>query len=303
MKRDPYTIRIFVEDGDPEGVRLIDQMNWTGQGIAFPRDKWAEIRTRKYFDYPGVYILVGYGPNDDDLPRIYVGEGDGVRSRIDSHAKGKDFWHSAMVFVSTNMGLNKAHVQWLEYALLQQAKEVGACHLDNGNEPVEPALTPSDRADTKRFLAEILQILPLAGLRAFEKPKATIPVGEKGEGAGLQLSTALDTVIVPAQKEGFEKVFLGEHRWRAVRISGGMLPKIKWIAAYQTQPVSAITHIAKVAHIEPYGDSGKYQLVFDGKAEPIKAIPFGDAPTGSMQGLRYTTKEKLLKASKLSDLF
>jgi len=27
---DPYTIRIFVPDGDPEGVRIIDRMNWTG---------------------------------------------------------------------------------------------------------------------------------------------------------------------------------------------------------------------------------------------------------------------------------
>jgi hypothetical protein len=27
---DPFTIRILVPDGDPEGVRLIDRMNWTG---------------------------------------------------------------------------------------------------------------------------------------------------------------------------------------------------------------------------------------------------------------------------------
>ncbi|MCA3627754.1 MAG: hypothetical protein IOC49_10995 [Methylobacterium sp.] len=37
MISDPYTIRIYVKDGDPEGVRLIDQMNWTGKGIVFPR--------------------------------------------------------------------------------------------------------------------------------------------------------------------------------------------------------------------------------------------------------------------------
>ena len=28
----PFTIRIFVPDGDPEGFRLIDRMNWTGLG-------------------------------------------------------------------------------------------------------------------------------------------------------------------------------------------------------------------------------------------------------------------------------
>ena len=39
---DAFTLRIFVPDGDPEGVRFIDRMNWTGLGIVFPRSKWPE---------------------------------------------------------------------------------------------------------------------------------------------------------------------------------------------------------------------------------------------------------------------
>jgi hypothetical protein len=105
-----------------------------------------------------------------------------------------------------------------------------------------------------------------------------------------------DTIIVPAQKEGFESVFLGENAWRAIRISGGMLPKIKYIAGYQTQPVKA------VARIEPYGDNGKYQLVFSEPAKPIGPIPLGNAPSGSMQGPRYTTYQKLKNAKQLTDL-
>jgi hypothetical protein len=67
-------------------------------------------------------------------------------------------------------------------------------------------------------------------------------------------------VVVPAQK-GFRKVFLGENAWYAVRIARGMLPRIKYIAAYQSQPVSAVTHVAPVASIEPYGESGKYKIM------------------------------------------
>jgi hypothetical protein len=69
---DPFTIRIFVPDGDPEGVRLIDRMNWTGLGIAFPRSRWMEVRQRSEFNRAGVYILVGY--QEDDLPTIYTGK-------------------------------------------------------------------------------------------------------------------------------------------------------------------------------------------------------------------------------------
>jgi len=304
MANDPYTIRIYVEDGDPEGVRIIDHMNWTGQAVVFPREKWAAIRSRKEFDEPGVYILIGYVA-DDELPTLYIGEGDGVRSRIDAHAKTKSFWSWAIEFHSGNRGLNKAHVQWLEYALVQQAKKASRSHLENSNEPLEPALTPSEKAGTKKFLKEILQILPLAGLRALDVPKVTVPEGRKKANVekGVELASGDDTIVVPAQKEGFEEVFLGKNCWYAIRISGGMLPKIKWVAAYQTKPISAVTYLAKVSRIQPYGESGKYKLIFAGKAQRIKRIPLGRAPRGTMQGPRYTTKEKLLRAKKLMDAF
>jgi len=298
---DPFTIRVFVPDGDPEGVRLIDRMNWTGLGIAFPRSKWTEVRQRAEFVRAGVYILVGY--QEDDLPTIYIGQADGVRNRIEAHYQNKDFWDWGIIFVSNSGGLNRAHVTWLEYALVNRATATGRCRLDNGNAPQEPGLTEAEKADTQAFLKEILQILPLVGLRAFEFPKAVAtPQISTSTTPQKQPSQQPDTIIVPAQKEGFEKVFLGEDCWYAVRISGGMLDKIKYLAAYQSQPVSAITHYAPVDRIEPYGEGGKYKLVFLFKAKAITPIPYGDAPSGAMQGPRYTTFAQLMAAKKLTDL-
>ena len=57
---DPFTIRIYVPDGDPEGVRIISRMNWTGTGLVFPRSKWSDIKHRQDFNSAGVYILTGY---------------------------------------------------------------------------------------------------------------------------------------------------------------------------------------------------------------------------------------------------
>src|SRR5579864_2132409 len=149
---DPFTIRIFVPDGDPEGVRLIDRMNWTGLGIAFPRSKWMEVRQRSEFSRAGVYILVGY--QEDDLPTIYIGQADGVRNRIESHYQNKDFWDWGIIFVSNSGGLNRAHVTWLEHALVNRATATGRCRLDNGNAPQEPVLTEAEKADTQAFLRE-----------------------------------------------------------------------------------------------------------------------------------------------------
>jgi hypothetical protein len=71
-----------------------------------------------------------------------------------------------------------------------------------------------------------------------------------------------------------------------------MRDKIKYIAAYRSQPESKVTHYAPVASIEPYGEEGKYKLIFAAPAKPIGPIPFGDAPSGAMQGPRYTTLQK-----------
>ena len=139
----------------------------------------------------------------------------------------------------------------------------------------------------------------------FEKPIAVV-VSQSGSvlspSSGKPLDSR-DTVVVPAQEDGFQETFIGENCWYSIRISGGMLPKIKYIAAYRTAPVSAITHYAPVDRIEAYGNNGKYRLIFSLPAKEIPSIPFGDAVTGSMQGPRYTSLEKLLSAKSVGELF
>jgi hypothetical protein len=302
---EPYTIRIFVPGGDPEGVKIVDRLNWTGVGVAFPRILWPDVAARVELTRAGVYVLTGTEEGaTDDLPTVYVGQGDGVGERIKSHYAEKEFWDWGVAFVSSNNGLNRAHITWLEYALLERARNAGRCHLNNVAAPKEPGLTEAEKADTEGFLREMLRILPLLGVRVFEKP---VPIGRESATAPQTGVAAApddrDTVVVPAQGDGFRDVFLGEDCWYAIRISGGMLTRIKYIAAYQTDPVSAITHYAPVRSIEPYGDEGKYRLVFTEPAKPIGPIPFADATPGSMQGPRYTSLARLKTATKVSEIF
>jgi len=301
---EPYTIRVFVPDGEPEGVKIVELLNWTGVGIAFPRAAWSRIGNRSEFKRSGVYILTGTAEGtDDELPTIYVGQGDEIGTRIDSHLVNKEFWDWAFAFVSKGGALNRAHITWLEHALIERARRAQRCHLDNATQPREPGLSESERADTQGFLREMLRILPLLGVRVFEKPVAVATPGAEPTTPGAPADSR-DTVVVPAQEDGFTEVFLGEHCWYAIRIGGGMLPRIKYIAAYQTAPISAITHYARVDRIEPYGDEGKYRLIFAEPAKPLsQPIPFGDAPSGSMQGPRYTSLSKLLSARSVPDLF
>ena len=32
----PFSLRIFVADGDPDGLRIVDKSNWIGKALGFP---------------------------------------------------------------------------------------------------------------------------------------------------------------------------------------------------------------------------------------------------------------------------
>lgn len=297
----PYSIEIFVPDGNSNGLKVVSQRNWTGVVLEFPRAEWKETRTRDEFSQTGLYILTGYYDDDNDLPVLYIGQTDELRKRIEQHDKSKDFWDRCVVFVSSNNFLNRAHVTWLEWALYSRAARLNRCKLDNNQVPQQPSLSPSEKAEMEVFKNQIYQVLPLIGVHSFEEGRRIKPIYSSQETTTKKQKDNL--IVVPAKKDGFDEVFINMNCWYAIRISGGKLNQIKYIAAYQSAPVTAITHVAEVESIEPYGDTGKYKVNFKGSAKPIKHIPFGDAKSGSMQGTRYSSYDKLMRADQLSDLF
>lgn len=126
---------------------------------------------------------------------------------------------------------------------------------------------------------------------------------EKGTSITIDPSD-IDTIVIPAREDGFQEVFLGENCWYAIRIHSSMIPRIKYIAAYQVAPVSAITHIAKVHKIEQWKDTNKYVLYFEEAAKPIG--PINLIPKGRVkapQGPRYTSMSRLDDAKTLDDSF
>ena len=166
----PFSLKIFLPDGTPEGLRILEKSNWTGCGVYFPRPVFPEAKKRDEFFRTGVYILVG-ASDDKGLPTVYIGQGDVVRDRLDKHYSRKDFWTWCVFFVSKDESLNRAHVQHLEARLIKLATDAKRCLLDNSAAPNPPHLSEADIADVESFLADVLSILPLTGLTVFEKPK------------------------------------------------------------------------------------------------------------------------------------
>lgn len=124
--------------------------------------------TREELRSPGVYLLVGPAEDARRDARIYVGEGEDPRGRLDAHHSEKDFWTRFVLFTTSGQVLNKATIRYLESRLVQLATETGRAELDNGTAPGVPPLTEPDQQDAESFLLDVLLICPLLDIRVFE---------------------------------------------------------------------------------------------------------------------------------------
>jgi len=168
----PFNIRIFVAEGLPDGLRFVEKSNWIGLGIVCPRGRYPEVKKRAEFGNSGVYLLVGH-EGDDDRPKIYIGEADSVRERLDNHHAKKDFWQQTIVFTTKGDPLNKAQIQYIEARLVELATAAKRCRLDNGNIPKRPGLSEADEAQIEGYLEEMLSLLPVLGIHVFATAQTT----------------------------------------------------------------------------------------------------------------------------------
>ena len=195
-----YSIRLFLPDGEPEGLKLIEKTNWSGQGVVCPRSLFTTKRTRPEFERTGVYLLVGEG--NGIVPDLYIGEADEIRSRLNSHGKEAKFdWQQVIFFVSKDNNLNKAHGRYLEWRLIDLATKANKAKLYNGNAGSQPSLSEADIAEAEGFLDEMRLCFPLVGLDLFE-----IPPSIKTAIAGELLTVTAKGLTATAYEAGSEFV-------------------------------------------------------------------------------------------------
>ncbi len=207
------TIRIFLVDGTPQGLRLVERMNWTGSFLAFARADYSSARARAEVSQTGIYVLVGPDSDGPRTQRVYVGEADDIRTRLDAHQKEKDFWTHGYVLTTKDNSLNKAHVRYLEARLLQLAAAADNASLDNGTAPAPPGLSEPEVAEMETYLDNVLPLFSLVGINVFEPAEqpvvaaitaATPPeVATEENSARLYLKTQLTEAEGEDRSQGF----------------------------------------------------------------------------------------------------
>jgi hypothetical protein len=161
-------IRLFMAEGQPNGLRTVEISNMTILATFFPRTQLDKFSIRDVSQKPGVYLLLGNNLTEPDQLELYVGEGDPVLPRLKNHSVNKDFWTEAIVFSSKDDYLTKTQIKYLEAELYRLAKEGFQVKLDNSQVPTKPNISEVDKAEVDQFLDGIRLILLSLGIQIME---------------------------------------------------------------------------------------------------------------------------------------
>lgn len=174
----PKTIKIYLVEGEPTGIRTAELSNWDGKAIVIPRNRLKESKDREEVQGPAVYLLIG--AEDDGLGlKVYVGEAENLGLRLTQHETGKDFWQYALAFISKSGNLTKAHVKYLEGSLAKALVEAGRCNLQNQTSPASTSLPESDQSDMNEFVGYLELLAGTLGWSLFRKSSKTIVKGRE----------------------------------------------------------------------------------------------------------------------------
>ena len=161
------SIRVFLADGSPTGLRHVAIVNWSGQALACPRSRIPALANWVESKRPGVYLLLEKSATDLNT-QAYIGESEDVFKRLGDHIDKKDFWNEVIIFTSKDENLTKSHVKYLEARLVEIAKQADRYKLDNGNTPTKSALPRADADAMEEFIENIKIILATLGHRILE---------------------------------------------------------------------------------------------------------------------------------------
>lgn len=103
---------MYIFDGNPNGRIMCELSNWNGRIYKVSRNELSVFSQRADAENTGVYFLLGKDENNTDT--VYIGEAEKVCTRLKQHLHDADYWSDAIVVISKDDLLNKAHVKYLE---------------------------------------------------------------------------------------------------------------------------------------------------------------------------------------------
>ncbi len=153
-----------------EGARIIDMGSTkTCQCVVLPYDDVVKVGKEYLTGKYAFYILLG--KKQIGGPMAYIGQTNDFIVRVGDHKQKKDWWETALVFVSKANEIYASEALYLEYLGWKEAMEANRYKMDNTKAIKEPGLSDDKKNDMELFFEEIKFLTRFYGCHIFDKSK------------------------------------------------------------------------------------------------------------------------------------
>lgn len=203
------TLKLYLVDGSPSGVITAELGVSSVRAAVASRTALPELVRREEASRTGVYLLLGPDPDLPGRQLVYVGEGDQVRTRLAVHDadESKEFFTRAVLIVSKDENLTKAHGRYLEGRIIAAIRSANRAKLVNSTEPPFRGLPEPEIADMERVLDEIEVLLPILGFDVLRPAgrEAGVPAADRAANGAAQATPTFIAEIKKARGRAVER--------------------------------------------------------------------------------------------------
>ena len=170
--KNTFTIHTELIDGTLNGARNIYMgANSTCHLYVIPREEITLANNlTDIAGQPAFYILLG--DVNGSQPQAYIGQTTDFANRKNDHLQKKDWWQTALVFISDNHKIYGDDVKYLEYLGIEATQAVASFTLLNGASPKKPNIAPFRVNDMEVFFRDIQLLTRFYGCGIFDVLKA-----------------------------------------------------------------------------------------------------------------------------------
>lgn len=165
------TVYTKLLDKTLEGARIIDMGSTKScECFVLPRDTVAEVgKKHPVLHQHSFYILLGKDKKGRNM--AYIGETQDFTDRVIDHKQKKEFWTTALVFVSKANEIFASEVLYLEYLGYQAAVDAGNYIIENPNKVNKQKLSPDKEDEMELFFEDIQFLTRFYGCKVFDEPE------------------------------------------------------------------------------------------------------------------------------------
>lgn len=171
-------LEITFYNASPSGIKIIKDKLSPITVYVIPRDNLGIAKVIEDIYFPGIYYLI----NEDEegkVSQMYIGQTRNGLARIETHNQQKDFWNTAILFLSNKKTFTLDMIASLELYAIKKAHEINRYKIENVNVP-KYEIDNDDIYVVEEFYKEIEFVMASQGYRLYPIIKSSV-VEKKNE--------------------------------------------------------------------------------------------------------------------------